>query len=95
MLAPNHPNQNNNISFLASHQRHEFYTELSHLTLQDHQARKEDTVNVMEEFQNIHISFTRQLQLIQQDNSIEVIQQNANGEALTLEDWKTILQIVA
>ena len=49
----------------------------------------------MEEFQNIHITFTRQLQLIQQDNSIEVIQQNANGEALTLEDWKTILQIVA
>lgn len=49
----------------------------------------------MEEFQNIHISFTRQLQLIQQDNSIEVIQQNTNGEALILEDWKTILQIVA
>jgi len=49
----------------------------------------------MEEFQAIHLSFPRQLELIQQDNSIEAIQQNAQGEALTLQDWKTILQIVA
>ena len=45
------------------------------------------------EFQQIGVSFTRQLQLVQEDNTIEVIQQSCQGEALGLKEWKTILQI--